>query len=629
MYGDESTRYKAFTRRTAMLAGGKLAILTLLFGRMYQLQVIQADRYATLAEDNRISLRLLLPRRGRILDRNGDPLATNRENFRVQLIAEQTGDVDATLLALEQFIPLTDLDRQRIRKEIRRRRGFVPITIRENLEWSDVSRIEVHSLDLPGITIDVGQSREYPYGDDAVHILGYVGPVNEDELTGDPLLELPDFRIGKNGIERAYELKLRGAAGTRQVEVNAMGREIKKRTLDEGKRGNNVSLTIDMALQRYTMQRLTNEKSASAVAMDIHTGEVLVLASSPSFDPNGFIKGLSSDQWKALATDPRAPLTNKAISGQYSPGSTFKMVVALAALEGRIATPDFMTYCRGHIKLGNAKFHCWKRYGHGWLAMRQAMQQSCDVYFYELSKKVGIDRIAKMAHRLGLGEKMDIELPGEKIGLIPTKDWKLAVTGKPWQQGETLVAGIGQGFVLSTPLQLAVMAARIGNGGYAVKPRLVRDPDTGPDGANKAKPTKFPKIGISPGSLRVVTEAMNAVTNVLKGTAYRSRITEKGMEMAGKTGTSQVRRISKRERDTRVLKNHERPWKDRDHALFVAFAPVKKPRYAIAVVVEHGGSGSKAAAPIARDILLETQKRAKALREGKSAANGGKKGKEI
>lgn len=639
MYGDDGTRYKAFTRRTAMLAGGQVAVLTLLVGRMYQLQVIDADRYKTLADENRISIRMLLPRRGRILDRHGVPLAVNRENFRLQLVAEQAKDIGATLDALSSFVPLTDADRLRIMKELKRRRRFVPVTIRENLEWEDVSRIEVNTLDLPGITIDVGQSREYPFGADAVHILGYVGAVTEEDLEDDPdtLLTLPDFRMGKNGVEKVYDRELRGTAGTSQVEVNALGRVIHELSREEGKRGNNVELTVDMAMQRYAMQRLSKEQSASAVVMDIHTGEVLVLASSPNFDPNEFVKGLSSDYWKQLTTDPRAPLTNKAISGLYSPGSTFKMIVALAALEAGVFSPDQMVFCRGYTELGNSRFHCWKKYGHGWMNMRQGLQQSCDVYFYEMSKKVGINRIAAMARRLGLGDKTGIELPGEKPGLIPTKEWKRAVRGEPWQKGETLVSAIGQGFVLSTPLQLSVMAARLANSKYAVEPRIVR---AVPSNATEKKAEKkkaekpeqaakspFKEMRISRGALRIVLDGMNAVSNTQKGTAYHARIKEEGMELAGKTGTSQVRRISKYERDTRVLKNHERPWKDRDHALFVAFAPVKKPRYAISVVVEHGGGGSKAAAPIARDIMLQLQRREKQRAKRKQVATGGAKAK--
>ncbi len=312
---------------------------------------------------------------------------------------------------------------------------------------------------------------------------------------------------------------------------------------------------------------------------------------------------------RAIHRQPYAPLTNKAISGQYAPGSTFKLAVALAALESGIIRPDQRFFCRGWLSLGNARFHCWKKYGHGWMNLRNGIKQSCDVYFYEVSKRVGIDRIAAMANRLGLGQTSGIDLPGEKPGLIPTRGWKRAVTGVPWQKGETLVAGIGQGFVLATPLQLAIMTARVANGGKAVKPHLVRATLSGGEARAVEMPPP-PSLGISDGSLKLVTQAMNAVTNELRGTAYRARIKDKGMEMAGKTGTSQVRRITKRERQTRVLKNKERPWKDRDHALFVGFAPVHKPRYAVAVIVEHGGGGSKVAAPIARDLLRETQRRA-------------------
>ena len=610
MYRDTG-RYKLFSRRVAVLGGGKLTLLGLLAGRMYQLQVVESDKYTTLAEENRINLRLLPPPRGRILDRYGRPLAINQENYRVSLVAEQVHDVDAILDALSRIISLGDHERQRILREVRRRRGFVPVTVRENLQWQDVSRIEVNAPDLPGLSIEVGQSRQYPYAHDFSHVLGYVAAVSEKEVTGDPLLELPGFKIGKNGVERVFDLNLRGKAGNSQVEVNAVGRVIRELSRQEGQPGDDLRLTIDRDLQKLAADRLKQEKSAAAVVMDIHNGDVLVLSSVPGFDPNEFVTGLSSRSWRRLVNDPHAPLINKSISGLYAPGSTFKMVVALAALEANIVGPDHKVFCRGFTQLGNARFHCWKKHGHGWQDMIDAHKNSCDVYFYDIAKRIGVDRIAAMAQKLGLGNKTGVDLPSEKGGVIPTRAWKKALIGTPWQQGETLISGIGQGFILTTPLQLAVMTARLANGGYAVTPRLVRPQKVeGKDDAPTFKP-----LGISRRSLDVVREGMNQVTNDRGGTAYRARISEEGMEMSGKTGTAQVRRISKAERETRVLKNHERPWRERDHALFVGYAPSDNPRYAVAVVVEHGGGGSKVAAPIARDLLLATQKRDPSNRE--------------
>ncbi|MEE2995945.1 MAG: penicillin-binding protein 2 [Pseudomonadota bacterium] len=600
----EASRYKLFSRRVAILGAGKLTLLGVLGGRMYQLQVLESDRYTTLAEENRINLRLLAPPRGLILDRYGRPLAINQENYRVSLVPEQVQDVDAMLAALSRIITLRDHDRKRVLREVRRRRGFVPVTVRENLQWEEVSRIEVNAPDLPGLSIGVGQSRQYPFKHDFAHVLGYVSAVTGKEITGDPLLELPGFKTGKNGIERVFDLDLRGKAGNSQVEVNAVGRVIRELSRQEGKPGDDLRLTIDRDLQKHAADRLKKEKSAAAVVMDINNGDILVLSSVPGFNPNEFVTGLSSRAWRSLVNDPYTPLINKTISGQYAPGSTFKMVVALAALEAKIVEPDHRVLCSGVTELGSARFHCWKKHGHGWQDMFDAHKNSCDTYFYDLAKRLGIDRIADMAEKLGLGQKTGVELPSEKGGIIPTRAWKKALIGTRWQQGETLISGIGQGFVLTTPLQLAVMTSRLANGVVAVTPRIVK-PVEEPGEQNQPK---FKPLGISSRSLDVVREGMNLVTNHRGGTAFRARISQEGLEMSGKTGTAQVRRISKAERETRVLKSHERPWRERDHALFVGYAPSDKPRYAVSVVVEHGGEGSKSAAPIARDLLLATQK---------------------
>jgi penicillin-binding protein 2 len=632
MYHD-NLRYKSFTRRLAFLAGGKVVILALLAGRLYQLQVLQSDRYQMLADENRINLRLLPPPRGRILDRFGVPLAVNRENYRVLLVAEDAQNradsrgIEGTLDALGAIITLGPKERQRILREIHKRRGFVPVTIREDLDWAEVAQIEVNAPELPGVTIDVGQSREYPYADTLAHILGYVAPVSERELTGDPLLELPGFHIGKNGIEKIYDLRLRGKAGNSQVEVNAVGRIIRELKRNEGKPGDDIRLAIDFGLQDFAVRRLEKEISASAVVVDTKNGDVLAMASVPSYDPNEFTTGLSSKTWRRLVRDPLSPLTNKAISGQYAPGSTFKMVVALAALESGIGA-DHAVVCRGVIRLGNQRFHCWKRGGHGRLVMEQALQQSCDIYFYDLAARVGVNRIGRMARRFGLGGSLGIDIPGERGGLIPSREWKLAAKGERWQKGETLITGIGQGYVLATPLQLAVMTARLANGFKAITPRLLRGSRAAGAGEGDGEETDaipdFKSLDIPEAALGVVRRGMISVTNSRRGTAYRARIKEPGMEMAGKTGTSQVVRITRRERENRVLKNREREWRERDHALFVGYAPINDPRYAVAVIVEHGGGGSKVAAPVARDILIEAQKResARETADGRVADRG-------
>jgi len=618
---EDQTRFKAFSRRALLLAGAETALLASLIGRMYYLQVVEGERYRTLAEDNRINLRLLAPPRGRIVDRFGTALADNRANFRVVVVPEQTPDLACILDDLARIIVVDDADRERIMREVRRRRPFVPVTVRDNLSWHQVSRVEVNAPGLPGVAIEMGETRHYPFGEPMTQVLGYVAAVAEHELTGEPLLELPGFRIGKTGIERRFDAELRGTAGTSQVEVNAVGRVIRELSRDEGNPGRELVLSVDAGLQNFVHQRLLGERSASAVVMNVHDGEVLALTSAPSYDASAFNVGLSSRQWQELINDPLGPLNNKAIAGTYAPGSTFKMIVALAAQEAGIS-PGHRAFCPGFMKLGRARFHCWKRQGHGWLTMHDGIKQSCDVYFYDLARRAGIDRISEMAVRLGLGAATGIELPGERTGVIPTRDWKLATIGEPWQGGETLVTAIGQGFVLATPLQLAVMTARLANGGYAVRPTLVRgfrDELSGEGAEPSAEATeahvaevaasRFDPLGVSEAHLAVVTAAMDAVTNDRRGTAYRSRIQEEAWAMAGKTGTSQVRRISLSERQGGVKKNEDLEWRYRDHGLFVGFAPVHRPRYCCAVVVEHGGSGSRSAAPICRDILIETQRR--------------------
>ncbi|MEQ8394857.1 penicillin-binding protein 2 [Thalassobaculum sp.] len=630
---------KVFTRRALVLAGGKLGLIGALGARLYYLQVVEADRYELMSRDNQFNLELLQPIRGRILDRNGVALADNQDNFRVEIVREQTDDVAATLSALRSIIEVPDWDVRRVLKDVKRKRAFVPVTVVENLTREEIARVAVNAPYLPGIRIEVGRSRRYPFADTAVHITGYVAAVSESELTGDPVLELPDFRIGKSGVERLHDLEMRGTAGRRQVEVNALGRIIRKLPGEDGEPGRDIRLALDINLQRFATERLARGKaerlptddpraqlalaeaepalreayadrqtvlvneegkvveaeSGSVVVMDVHTGELRALASAPGYDPNPFNRGLSAKDWEELLTNPRGPLNNKAVAGQYPPGSTFKMLVMLAALESGLAGEDTRFYCPGHLTLGDTRFHCWSKYGHGWVDMKQSVAQSCDVYYYELAKRVGIDRISAMAMRFGLGEKTDVDLPGERRGLVPTREWKLATRGVPWQQGETLVSSIGQGFMLTTPLQLAVMTARLVNGGKAVSPRLeIRD--------GAAQP--LPDMAVDARHLDAVRQAMSEVVNGPRGTARAVKGGEDDVRIGGKTGTAQVRRITMAERLSGAYKE-EQPWHFRDHALFVGYGPVEAPRYAISVVVEHGGGGSSMAAPIAADVLRE------------------------
>lgn len=616
----DNSRSDLLTRRAAILAGGQLVLLGTLAGRLYYLQVVEAKRYAKLAEENRISIRLLVPPRGRIVDRFGVPLAINRPTYRVVVVAEQAGDVDSTLDAVALLIPIGDAERRRALRDIRRKHSFVPVAIRDNLSWEEMAHIEVNTLELPGVSIEQGLTRHYLFADTASHMLGYVAAVSEQDLTGDdPLLELPDFRVGKSGIEKAYDVELRGTAGTSQVEVNALGRIVRELGREDGIPGQEVVLTLDMALQELAARRCAAEKSAAAVALDAWTGEVLSLVSSPGYDPGAFSMGLSPARWKELTTDPLNPLSNKAISGTYAPGSTFKPIVALAALAAGAITPDTHFFCPGYFRLGDTLFHCWKKSGHGNLAVRDAIKHSCDVFFYNAAHRLGIDPIAAMARRFGLGGVLGIDIPGERPGLIPTTAWKFAVTGTRWQEGETISAGIGQSYVTATPLQLATHAARLVTG-RAVTPRLTRAQGIVKAGEPIATNmrTDFAPLDVSQKDLALVLDGMDAVVNEPGGTAYAARITDPGLQMGGKSGTSQVRHISQAEREHGLRKLKDVPWKERDHALFIAFAPVSVPRYVCAVIVEHGGEtgggGSAVAAPICRDVLCETQKRNPARR---------------
>jgi penicillin-binding protein 2 len=612
----EAQRHKLLTRRAAMLGAGQAILFTALAQRMYQLQILESDRYVVLADENRINLQLLAPQRGRILDRFGAALGDNHQNYRLVVIAEQAGDITATLDALAGLIEIGEAERHRVLRDIRRKHPFVPVVVRGNLSWDEMARIEVAIPELPGVAIEQGLTRSYPLGETAAHAIGYVAAVSEAELSGDPLLELPDFRIGKSGIEKSQDAELRGSAGTSQVEVNAFGRVVRELARVAGRPGKDVVSCLDAAMQDFLARRCSTEESVASVLLDAVTGDILALVSSPSFDPAPFAIGLTPAVWQQLSADPRNPLTNKAIAGVYPPGSTFKPVVATAALTAGVLTPETPISCPGYLELGNATFHCWREHGHGTLRLREAIKRSCDVFFYETARRLGIDRLAAMARRFGYGSVLGLDIPGERPGLIPSREWKLATSGSAWSQGETVIAGIGQGSVLATPLQIATMVARLVTG-WAVVPRLVRADGVMPPGGDR-RPPDFPALGVSPSVLALVLDGMNAVVNEQGGTAYAERITDPGLAMGGKSGTSQVRAITEYEHEHGLRKISQIPWKERDHALFVGFAPVGAPRYVCATVVEHGGvgggHGSEVAGPICRDVLREVQRRDPARR---------------
>ena len=599
---DTAESYRKITRRGLIIGGGMTAIVGTLALRMRYLQVEQADQFRLLADENRINIRLIPPTRGRIFDRNGATVAENVPSYRITMVREEAGDVEEVIARLSKLVTLDPEELDRARRDLERLRGDTPVTLADRVSWEDISRIAVNTPALPGVTPDVGLSRRYPQGEAYAHLVGYVGPVSDRDLeridAPDALLLIPRFQIGKIGLEARQEELLRGEAGTKRVEVNAAGRVMRELERQEGTSGKDIQISIDNNLQTYCHARLAGE-SAAAVVVDCESGDLLASASAPSFDPNLFVRGISVANYNALLENEYRPLPNKAVQGIYPPGSTFKMVVALAALEAGELDLTETVYCPGHLEVSNRRFHCWKRAGHGNVDLHRSLRESCDVFYYDMALRVGIEKISEMARKLGIGIEHELPLTSVASGLAPTKEWKLINRSAEWVIGDSVNAAIGQGFVLASPLQLAIMSARIATG-REVKPRVIKSIDgvEQPSGVGDT-------LGINENHLREVRKAMFAVSNDRRGTAYSSRIIEDAFRMAGKTGTSQVRNISSGERATGVRRNEDLPWRQRDHALFVDFAPMDNPKVAVAVEVEHGGGGSTAAAPIARDITLQ------------------------
>lgn len=598
---DTEESAKRINRRALMMGGAMTAMFAVLAGRMRFLSVDQADQFKLLAEENRINIRLIPPERGLIQDRNGKLIAGNEQNYRVTITREGAGDVESVLNRLSHLMPMTADDLDRVRREIERNSAFVPVIVADRLSWDDFSKVALNAPTLPGVTPEVGLSRAYPWVEDFSHVVGYVGPVSDNDLKDlenpDPVLMIPEFQIGKIGVERWMEGDLRGTAGNKRIEVNHVGRVMRELERTNGTPGKDIRLTIDADVQNYVQARLGDE-SAACVVIDVTNGDLIAIASAPGFDPNLFVRGISQKDYSTLMENDHRPLANKSVQGAYPPGSTFKMVTALAALEAGTTTPGDTVYCPGYIEFGNRRFHCWKSGGHGRVDLARSLAESCDVYYYEIAQKVGIDRIAEMGRRLGLGHRHDLPMSAISEGNMPDKAWKMESYGQDWRVGDTINASIGQGYVLASPLQLAVMTARLASG-KAINPRLIHS-----IGGEEVPVEPAEPLGIDRSALDSVLNGMFEVVNTQRGTAKASRIVDPTMVMAGKTGTSQVRNITAAERARGVTSNEDLPWNRRDHALFVGFAPYESPRYATCVVVEHGGGGSAVAAPIARDALL-------------------------
>ena len=566
-----------FTRRAMVLGAIQGGIATLLATRMGWISVAENEKYSLLSESNRVNLTLIPPRRGWIIDRHGKPLARNRTDFRVDIIPDRLRDKDAVVDTLARLLALSPDTVERIHEDLEKAAGFQPVQVSDKLSYEQFASVSVRLPDLPGVAPAQGYSRDYPAGPSVGHLLGYVGVASAKDYQErrDPLLITPGFKIGKEGLERSFERDLTGKPGAKRVEVTARGKVVRELTTRPDMPGKTIRLTIDAGLQEYAGRRLATQ-SGSVVVVDCQNGDILAMASMPSFDPNSFSDGISHVEWNMLSEDDHIPLRNKTLQGLYPPGSTVKPMVALSFLEAGLS-PKETVHCGGAIRVGNGMFHCWRRGGHGSVDMHRGIAQSCDIYFYVIAQRLGMQVIADMARRLGLGQKFPLPYPSQSYGTVPDPAWKLKKYGKEWQIYDTVNATIGQGYMLVNPTQLAVMSARLASGKMLV-PNLVY---------GEHRP-EAESLGVSQEHIAIIRNAMSAVVNG-GGTGGAARLPIPGMLMAGKTGTAQVRRITMAERRSGVRGNSSLPFKLRDHALFVGFAPYDNPRYAIATVLEHGG----------------------------------------
>jgi penicillin-binding protein 2 len=598
-------------RRMFIIGAAKIVVFAGIIGRLFSLQINENKKYLTLSDKNRIREWKLPPTRGSIVDYFGNVIAGNLKIYQLHIIPEQVENFNYLILRLKTLIELSDKKISNIIKLKKKIKPWDSIIVSENLSWSQFLKVNNYLYDLVGAKPVMIISRNYPFSDIYTHVLGYVSQPNEEDILQNEVIKerfVPGMKVGKLGLEKTLENHLIGTNAIQRYEVNAYGKRINQLEFQKGKPGSKIRLTVDTEIQKLCANLLIN-KAGSISVMDIYTGEIIAMYSSPSYNPNSFLFGISKDEWQLIRNNPLKPLINKTLSGLYSPGSTIKPIVALSALENNIIKPNFKVRCTGKTELYGQTFHCWKEKGHGYVSLNNAMKQSCDTYFYEIARLLGVDRLKITAEKFGLGQKVLGEyFDNEKKGLFPHTSWKKNNLGKNWVLGETLITGIGQGYIQTTPLQLCLMTAQIGNGGYSIKPKIIvnNKPLTAEQAKKKMKEQNLNnsnnQLFKDQKNIKIVQEAMFSSTNEIRGTSYKSRIDDPRYQFAGKTGTAQVKRISKREREL-DLKINQIPYNNRDHALYIAYGPYKNPRYAVSIIVEHGGSGSRTAAPIAKKLF--------------------------
>ncbi len=598
---DSATKLNSLNRRMFILAAAKIIILGGIVSRLFFLQVKENKKYLTLSDKNRIREWKLPPIRGEFQDYYGNTIAGNFEAYQLHIIPEEVEDFRYVIYRVKELLELSEKQFKKIVKKKNEIKPWETLIVADNLSWEKFSKINNHLYDLNGVKPVISISRDYPYKENFTHVLGYVSQANENDLlTNENIKEkfVPGLKVGKTGLEKSFEQKLIGSNSVERYEVNAYGRRISQLAFQKGDKGETIKLTIDTKIQELTNE-LLKEKAGSICVMDIYTGAIIAMHSSPSFDPNSFVFGISQDEWQLIRNNPMKPLVNKSLSGNYSPGSTIKPIVALSALENEIIKPDFTVQCKGHknpLELYGQTYHCWKKEGHGFVNLREAMKQSCDTYFYEVARRLGVDRLSVTAKKFGLGQKVFKDVfDNEKKGLVPNTEWKKNALGRNWVLGETIITGIGQGFIQTTPIQLCLMTAQIANGGYKIYPKIVANDDN-------QYADKFTPLYKKSRNIKIVQDAMFSSTNEVRGTSYRSRLDDPKYRFAGKTGTSQVKKITELDREL-DLKTFQIPYEERDHALYVAFGPYKNPRYALSIIIEHGGSGGTVAAPLAKELF--------------------------
>ena len=597
---DNVKKLGSINRRMFITGSFKFFIMIGIVSRLFFLQVKENKKYLTLSDKNRIREWKLAPVRGEFRDYFGNVIAGNFEAYQLHVVPEEVEDFRYVIYRLKDLLEMSDNEFKRILKKKNEIKPWETLIIADNLSWKKFSKINNHLYDLNGVKPVLSISRNYPFKDNFTHILGYVSQANQNDIENTQAIKknfVPGLKVGKIGLEKSLEEELIGSNDIERYEVNAYGRRINQLEFQKGKQGKNIRLTIDSKVQELTSE-LLKDKAGSICVMDIFTGSIVAMNSSPSFDPNSFVFGISQDDWQIIRNDPLKPLVNKTLQGNYSPGSTIKPIVALSALENGIIDTNFTVRCTGKKEMYGQTYHCWKKKGHGFVSLRNAKKQSCDTYFYEIARKLGVDRLSETAKKFGLGEKVFGELFNtEKKGLIPDTQWKKNTLGSGWLLGETIITGIGQGYIQTTPIQLCLMTAQIANGGHKIYPKIIAD------NKNQIQPfDRYSPLYKNSKNIKIIQDAMFSSTNEVMGTSYRSRIEDLKYQFAGKTGTAQVKKITERDREL-DLKLFEIPYEERDHALYIAFGPYKNPRYALSIIIEHGGNGSTTAAPLAKKLF--------------------------